>query len=240
LVEQNKKEFTSISDIRQIESLLKLLALKLHDFRQILARLDHRRGLVNFGGSVLKTLFGTATIADITQLHDTLNDLQLQNSDITHSLSNQVTYVKNFSTATGINTEAIENLSSIVKDNIVQSHDKFREITRDLMWLNVIVYAQSELFSTIRKLEFVLLRSIQQLDELPNAIQSVIQFSLSISLINPTVLLNILKNVSLQLPSGHELIAGIRAESIHLHYELVKASVAATLIVLMFTCQKPL
>jgi len=91
LVEQNKKEFTSVSEIRQIESLLKLLELKLHDFHQILPRLDRRRGLVNFGGSVLKTLFGTATIADVQQLHDTLNELRLQNSDITHSLYNQLT-----------------------------------------------------------------------------------------------------------------------------------------------------
>ena len=94
MVEQNKKEFTSISEIRQIELLLKLLESKLRDFHQILPRLDRRRGLVNFGGSILKTLFGTATITDVQQLHDTLNDLQLPNSDITHSLSNQLTYVK--------------------------------------------------------------------------------------------------------------------------------------------------
>ena len=77
LVEQNKKEFTSVSEIRQIESLLKLLELKLHDFHQILPRLDRRRGLVNFGGSVLKTLFGTATIAGGQHLHDTLTFILL-------------------------------------------------------------------------------------------------------------------------------------------------------------------
>ena len=87
MVEQNEKEFISILEIRQIELLLKLLESKLHDFHQILPRVDRRRGLVNFGGNILKTLFGTATIADVQQLHEALNDLQLQNSDITHSLS---------------------------------------------------------------------------------------------------------------------------------------------------------
>ena len=77
LVEQNKKEFTSVSEIRQIESLPKLLELKLYDFHQILLRLDRRRGLVNFGGSVLKTLFGTATIAGGQHLHDTLTFILL-------------------------------------------------------------------------------------------------------------------------------------------------------------------
>ena len=96
------------------------------------------------------------------------------------------------------------------------------------MWLNITVYAQSELFTTIRQLEFALLRLIQQHDELSNAIQSAIQGRLSVSLITTTILLNILKNVSLQLPDGYELIAGIRAENIHLYYELAKVSIAAT------------
>ena len=95
------------------------------------------------------------------------------------------------------------------------------------MWLNINVYAQSELFTTIRQLEFALLGLIQQLDELTNAIQSAVQGSLSVSLVNPIVLLNILKNVSLQLPSGYELIAGIQAENINLYNELVNVSVAA-------------
>ena len=112
MFEQNKKEFTSISEIRQIESLLQLLESKPYNFHQILPRLDRRRGLVNFGGDILKTLFGTATIADIKQLNDTLNDLQLQNSDITHSLSNQLTYVKKLGPATEVNAKAIANLSS--------------------------------------------------------------------------------------------------------------------------------
>ena len=94
MVEQNKKEFTSMSEIRQIELLLELLETKLHDFHQILPRLDRRSCLLNFGCSILKTLFGTATTADVQQLRDTLNDLKLQNSDITHSLSNQLTHVK--------------------------------------------------------------------------------------------------------------------------------------------------
>ena len=63
---------------------------------------------------------------------------------VTHSLSNQLTYVKKLGTATEINAEAIANLSSIFKDNIVQSHDKFQELTRDLMWLNITVYTQAK------------------------------------------------------------------------------------------------
>jgi hypothetical protein len=90
-VEQLKKEFTPISELNRIENFLNTLDGKLYDFHQVLPRLDRRRGLVNFGGTILKALFGTATYADIHSLHDALNELQLQNSDISHSLSNHLT-----------------------------------------------------------------------------------------------------------------------------------------------------
>ena len=45
------------------------------------------------------------------------------------------------------------------------------------------------------------------------------------NLINPTTLRSILQNVSLHLPEGYELIAGTRAENIHLYYNLITVTV---------------
>ena len=58
IVEGQKREFTSISEIKQIATLLKTLESRVHNFRQVLKKLHRRRGLVDFGGAVLKTLFG--------------------------------------------------------------------------------------------------------------------------------------------------------------------------------------
>jgi len=80
--------------MRQIEALLNTLEDKLHNFRQILPKLDCRRSLISLGDTVLKALFGTATIADVHQLHKTLDNLQSRNSDIVHSLADQVTDIK--------------------------------------------------------------------------------------------------------------------------------------------------
>jgi hypothetical protein len=96
------------------------------------------------------------------------------------------------------------------------------------MWFNITIHAQSELFTAIRELEFALLHLIQQLDELITTVQFVSQGHWSINFVNPTVLLGILKNVSLQLPSNHTLIAVIRSENIHMYYELIKVSIIAT------------
>jgi hypothetical protein len=111
IIEGQKKEFTSFHELQQTEALLQILESKLQDFHLILPRLDRRRSLIDFGGTVLRSLFGTAAVSDIHSLHDVLNDLQLKNSDISHSLSSQLTYVKDLSATRKINSEAIGNLS---------------------------------------------------------------------------------------------------------------------------------
>jgi len=95
LVDNRKKEFTPISELKQIDSLLNTLEQKLCDFYKILPKLDSRRGLIAFGGTISRTLFGTATLTDLHSLHETLNDLKSRDSDIAHSLSNQISYIKN-------------------------------------------------------------------------------------------------------------------------------------------------
>jgi len=61
---------------------------------------------------------------------------------------------------------------------------------------------------------------IYQTDELIRAIQCVLQGKLPISLISPTTLQGILRNVSLQL-----LIVGTKSDKMYLYYELVQVSV---------------
>jgi hypothetical protein len=65
LVEQQKKEFTPTSELKQIEIFLNTLESKLNEFCYILPRLDRQRALVDFGGKVLKALFVTATASGI-------------------------------------------------------------------------------------------------------------------------------------------------------------------------------
>ena len=90
-----------------------------------------------------------------------------------------------------MNADAVANLSGIIRDDMIKSHDKFREITRDILWLSMTIYGQSAVFMTTRQLELAVL----QLDEFIDAIQSIIMGKLPINLINPTTLYNILKNV---------------------------------------------
>ena len=77
-----------------------------------------------------------------------------------HSLENQVTYIKNLDQATRVNTQVLFNLSTTVKDFMIKSHDRFYNLTRDIMWLNVTVHSQSEVYMAVRQLEFTLLQIV--------------------------------------------------------------------------------
>jgi hypothetical protein len=148
-IEQHEQEFTSTSVLKLIETLLATLELKLQAFKQILPKLDPRRGLLDFGGSVLKALFGTAVISDITTLRNVFGELQTSQIDVIHSVTNQFTYIKRLDTITNVNVEAIANLSSIIKETVINSHERFRQTARDIIWLNLTIHGQSTLFTTI-------------------------------------------------------------------------------------------
>jgi len=108
----NKQDFTPISELRQVETLLDNLETKLYQFKQLFPKKETRRSLMNFGGTVLRTLFGTATVADLHRLHEALGELQDKNSEVVHSLSKQVTYIRNLNSVTSLNTEALVNLTT--------------------------------------------------------------------------------------------------------------------------------
>jgi hypothetical protein len=225
LVQNQTFEFTSVNELRQVDILLTTLEAKLSYLKKFLLKLDPRTGLVNFGGVILKTLFGTATISDLHSLHEVLSELQLHEKDIVSSHANHVTEMKSLDTVTSTNSDVLANLSSIVKGVVIQSHDIFMEITRDVMWLNVTLHDMSDLYVVIRQLEFVILRVNQNSDELVVAIQCVFLGKLPINLVSPDTLHNILVNTSRFLLENYELFAGINFENLYIYYDMVKVAI---------------
>ena len=72
------------------------------------------------GGTILKPLFVTATLSDLDELHGTINELKFKEACIVHSLANQLTYIKGLGQNTRMNTDAISNMSSIGKNELIQ------------------------------------------------------------------------------------------------------------------------
>ena len=227
IAEQRKKGFTCIYEFKQINMLLQTIESKLPSFSQFLPRLGRRRALLNLGGTILKYWFGTAVDFEVQELYTVFDKLNSRNSDLLHSVNDQLSYVKKLYTVAAANAEAITNLSNIVKNNIVKSHDKFQGITRDILYLNLTIFGQSEMYMAVRQLEFVLSQLILQLENLLTAIQCIILGNFPIKLSDPATLQIILRNVTLNLPDGYELIAGTKTEDVHLYFQIARVSMIA-------------
>jgi hypothetical protein len=86
-VKEIAKRSTQIGELRQLETILASMENKLRDLRDFLNKVDRRRGLINAGGSILKVLFGTATVMDLAELHDAIEEMQRKEDTIVHSLN---------------------------------------------------------------------------------------------------------------------------------------------------------
>jgi hypothetical protein len=176
---------------------------------------------MNLGGSVLRPLFGTATMADLHRLHEAMGELQDKNSEVAHPFSKQVTFIRNLNSVASLNTEALVNLSTLVKDNMVQSYGRFQETSKDIDWLNNTLQHRRELCIHIRQLQYSLMLVVQQIGELFSSVQYALLRSLPVSLITQVTLPSILTNISLNLPDNYEFVAGTKFQDVNIYYELV-------------------
>ena len=95
IVSRHLDDSTTLSELRQVEILLDSLESKLGQFKELFPKVEPKRSLLNLGGTVLRTLFGTATMTDLHRLHEAMGELQDRNAEVAHSLSKQVTYIRN-------------------------------------------------------------------------------------------------------------------------------------------------
>jgi hypothetical protein len=121
-----------IGELRYVETALIAVENKLADLKEYLPKADKRSGLLDVGGRLLKTLFGIATVADLSDLHATVNDLHKKQDTIVHSSNQQVTYLKQLDGTVRFNHEAITNLSAnlsaTLKGIVAKVQGDFQEI----------------------------------------------------------------------------------------------------------------
>jgi TfoX/Sxy family transcriptional regulator of competence genes len=85
---------TSRGELRQVEEILRSLKDKLDRIRCFLSRTSRKRGLFNLGSTVLKSLFGTATVLVLEVLHATVQELNRIHDAVTNSLDRQLMYYR--------------------------------------------------------------------------------------------------------------------------------------------------
>ena len=88
----------------------------------------------------------------------------------------------------------------------------------------------TETATIIREFEFTLTQLELSVDEFMDAMQFVMFGRVPVNLITPVMLQEMLKNVTLVLRYGYELIIGLTQNNVYLYYELIQtAKLADTL-----------
>jgi hypothetical protein len=209
-------------EVKRVQEVLQILENKLTNVKHFLPKPARKRGLLNIGGNLLRILFGTATVAEITNLHSTVDTLRNNQQTIAHSVNQQVTLVKQLDGIVRHNQDSLTNLTFIIKDYVLKVQDKFQNLVSKLEWIT----KQQEVNTAVRKLEFFVTQLQIQVDELVSAFQVLQMGRLPLNLITFAQLEAILRNVTLTLPPGSELIMG----SHHHHIPWYIANVKATML----------
>ena len=133
-----------------------------------------------------------------------------------------MTYLKQLDTVK-LNYQAIANLSTTLKGIALTAQEGFQEVSSRLTRNNQLIEAAT----VIRQLEFALTQLEINLDKLIDAMQYVHLGRTPMNLVSPTTLRELLKNVTLALPEGLELIVGLCPNSVYLYYEVIETSMMA-------------
>jgi hypothetical protein len=214
---------TPVVELRHVETALTSLERKLASVKQFMPKTSRKRGLLNAGGIILKTVFGTATEMDLGRVRAAVDHLAGQHESVAHSIEQQLTYFKHLDNEVRNNQQVVTLLSSTLKGYAVKIQDTFQEVAAKLEW----GAKQRERAATIRQIEFSLNVLEASIDGLMEALQTVISEKIPVRLISPGTLLGITKNVSLTLPAGYQLVAGTSPASMS-WYEFVKTTMVAS------------
>ena len=171
--------------------------------------------------------FGTVTLWDVEELHRSVDRMHKTEGDVVHSVSQQVTYLKTLDCAVKFNTEAVETLSEKVKAIMLDSNKWKDETDLAIHWLNYTIFNQSNTLTYIRQLEFAILELRTMVKEVLISLDSTMAGKLSMNLIPPVMLRNILKNVTSYFPDGYTLCVGLQQNNINLFYEFMDVAVLA-------------
>jgi hypothetical protein len=204
------------------------LEKELKTFKEIFPRADSKRAILSAAGSVFKFLFGTATIADYESLKDQVHELHSREENTVHFVNAQLTYLRDLDHLSKFNTKAVEVLSQQVKTIMLDSNLWKDRVEVTIPWLNATLFKQTNMFVHIRQLEFAILQLLIQIRQLQNGIENYLNGRLSLSLISPETLLDILKNVTFYLPDGYNLFTNLNKNDIHLYYEQMKTAFMAS------------
>jgi hypothetical protein len=144
-----------------------------------------RRGLIDFGGQVLKFLFGTATHSEVQDLQSIVSKYEDQGDDTIHALKAQLTLIRTVDKETRQNTVDLLNQARILRQIVFEVINVNCTLLNADDRLEAAFEIQRNISSSMRELEFTALRLQQELMQLHEGLDVTSSGRLSSVLIPP-------------------------------------------------------
>jgi hypothetical protein len=225
---KSKTHYLNWHEIASINTIVQQLNTELRDLEKLLPTPRTKRALLDLGGHVLNFLFGTATNADLTKLHEAVEQIKDRQTAVVHSVENQLTYMKELDEDVKQNTRDVSILARTLKTMVYD----ILNLNRSLEVVGSVVINQVEsmvnVSGIIREIEFLSLQLEQEFIKLHEGLDVTSTGKLSAVLLPPHNLSQILQQVALKLPSDVSLLAETNLEDMFVYYEAAKTHAYTT------------
>jgi len=229
-------------EINRLEGMVRRLEMDLMGFKRLLFKetegtlvrnprggdVPDKRGLINVLGYGLKYLFGTADAKDVQRLTEVCDDLHAFKLKMVHAVEQQLTYIHALDEMTKQNVKNTIELTRALRDSIRNISLQLNRVEADLLDTQVAMEKQVRYSVAIREIEMAILDLRFSITQLHESLDVTSNGKLSSVLINPYNLSEILQQVSLQLPAGLSMLAGLTVEDMYVYYTIATVHAVAT------------
>ena len=161
-----------------------------------------KRGLFNLGGKILKGVFGTATESDLESLRKQLSDVAESQSEIAHVVRNSMTIVNKTIAQTNENTEAVNRLNGAASRLSAQLSALQNEVATVQAFIDLELRLTSFIETSLRHIEDALSDCEIAVEQIYTDLTTAVHGKLSLTLISPENLRQILASIQSQLPEA--------------------------------------
>jgi exonuclease VII small subunit len=225
---QNIAYYVNWQEITYLHAVWDQLHRELENVENLLPQARHKRGLLNFGGHVLNFLFGTATSADLMNLHEVVENIKTRQTTITHSVEHQLTYTKELDESVKQSSQDIATLAKILKIQVSDLSKLNTTIKQLEANISHRLDYMAQISQTIRELEFFSLQLEQEITNFRQGLDVTSTGKLSAALLPPHNLSLLLQQVALKLPTDVALLAGTSLEDMFVYYQVARVHAYAT------------
>lgn len=177
-----------------------------------------KRALMDFGGSILKTIFGTLDTEDALKFSQAINDVQTDEKQLAHLMKDNIHVIK--STISTFNTTI--NKVNENQNHLLENVKTLRNIMETISNSNDKLEIKSQTNTLLNSLESIILTLSLDIDDVSNAILFAKLNVLHPTVLSPHQLYNELDKNRNNLPKHYELPVSLTLQNIHEIIDLSK------------------